>query len=67
MQKPLTQKGVTRLWENMKKYMAQQYPHVKPPDLLFDPATATLYIGDTNSGYDFIVDGATLYYKERSV
>ena len=59
---------VNRLWNKMKSYVAENtYPRVAPPDLLFDIETATLYIGQPNIGYDFVVENATLYYKERGV
>ena len=68
MDSPCTNKNVKRLWSNMKNYVAKNtYPRGGPPDLLFDPATATLYIGKPHVGYDFLIDNATLYYKERSV
>lgn len=66
MQKPLTARGVSRLWGKMKAYVAENtYPRGDPPDLFFDPETATLYIGKPNVGYDFVVVDGTLYYKER--
>lgn len=59
---------VNRLWNKMKSYVAENtYPRAAPPDLLFDIETATLYQGKPNVGYDFLVDGVTLYYKERGV
>lgn len=38
------------------------------PDLYFDAETAALYYRSTQSqiGYDFYVEDAILYYKERS-
>ena len=68
MSKPFTDSGVARLWKNMQMYVAENtYPKVRPPDLLFDPETATLYTGPPSIGYEFLVDNAILYYRERSV
>lgn len=38
------------------------------PELYFDPASAALYYRMTSSvtGYDFYIENATLYYRERS-
>ena len=59
--------GLERLWSRIKSYIADTtYPRGDPPDLLFDPDTSTLYLGKPHVGYDFIVSGAEIYYKERS-
>lgn len=66
MVKPVTQKGLSRLWGNMKSYIeAHTYPRCAPPDLYFDPETSSLYQGKPSVGYDFIVTDGRLYYKER--
>lgn len=66
MQKPLTSRGVTRLWENIKAYIIENtYPRGDPPDLYFDPETAALYIGKPSVGYNFVVSDGKLYYKDR--
>ena len=68
MGKRVSPRNINRLWNHMKSYVAENsYPRVSPPDLLFDIETATLYQGKPNVGYDFVVDGAILYYKERGV
>lgn len=66
--KHITGAGVARLWKNMKEYVTENtYPKVRPPDLFFDPETATLYTGPASVGYEFLIDNAILYYRERSV
>ena len=66
MQKPLTARGVSRLWEKIKTYITENtYPRGDPPDLYFDPETSTLYIGKPNVLYDFVVSDGRLYYKDR--
>lgn len=66
MQKPLTQKGVTRLWKKMKEYVAANtYPKLPPPKFYFDPETSSLYMEKPAVGYDFIVVDGKFYYKER--
>ena len=66
MQKPLTARGVSRLWENIKTYITENtYPRGDPPDLYFDPETSTLYIGKPKGLYDFVVSDGRLYYKDR--
>lgn len=35
------------------------------PELYFDVDTATLYRGPANTGYDFKVVDAVIYYKEK--
>lgn len=66
MQKPLTQSGVTRLWKNIKAYVAANtYPKLPPPSFYFDPETASLYMEKPVVGYDFKVVDGKLYYKER--
>ncbi|MDO4285222.1 MAG: hypothetical protein Q4C60_07770 [Eubacteriales bacterium] len=67
MNKWMNDAGLSRLWSKVKTYVADNtYPKEAPPDLYFDAETATLYIGKTPVGYDFAIDGAVLYYKERS-
>ena len=66
--KPARGKDLIRFWANMKTYISEHtYPKINPPDLYFDVETATLYIGSSPVGYDFLVEDGNLYYKERSV
>ena len=63
MQKPLTARGVSRLWENIKTYITENtYPRGDPPDLYFDPETSTLYM-KAGIGVDFKVVDSILYWK----